>query len=138
MSKKNCIFSAFLVKNEFLSKFDDTEWFVENLWTQLCWKGQLYWYISSLDIHWIEFSIDFWKLVKNPKNAGGECALWEPFQKGGCRYETVLIYQPPNAHVQISWILQRNGSCGREKDLYFLVPILLHAPKNSTIVLIMS
>jgi hypothetical protein len=33
--KKNCIFSAFLVKNEFFPKFDDTEWFVENLWTQL-------------------------------------------------------------------------------------------------------
>jgi hypothetical protein len=31
------------------------------------------WYISSLDIHWIEFSIDFWRLVKNSKNAGGEC-----------------------------------------------------------------
>jgi hypothetical protein len=32
----------------------------------------------------------------------------------------VLIYQPPNgnAHVQISWILQRNGGyAGREKDL---------------------
>jgi hypothetical protein len=28
MSKKNCIFSAFLVKNEFFPKFDDTEWFV--------------------------------------------------------------------------------------------------------------
>jgi hypothetical protein len=23
------------VKNEFFPKFDDTEWFVENLWTQL-------------------------------------------------------------------------------------------------------
>jgi hypothetical protein len=29
------IFSAFLVKNEFFPKFDDTEWFVENLWIQL-------------------------------------------------------------------------------------------------------
>jgi hypothetical protein len=28
-------FSAFLVKNEFFPKFDDTEWFMENLWTQL-------------------------------------------------------------------------------------------------------
>jgi hypothetical protein len=28
MSKKNCIFSAFWVKNEFFPKFDDTEWFV--------------------------------------------------------------------------------------------------------------
>jgi hypothetical protein len=35
MSKKNCIFSAFWVKNLFFSKFDYTEWFVENLWTQL-------------------------------------------------------------------------------------------------------
>jgi hypothetical protein len=34
-----------LVKNEFFPKFDDTEWFVENLWTQLRWKGQLYWKI---------------------------------------------------------------------------------------------
>jgi hypothetical protein len=30
-----CIFSAFFVKIEFFPKFDDTEWFVENLWTQL-------------------------------------------------------------------------------------------------------
>jgi hypothetical protein len=30
-----------LVKNEFFPKFDDTEWFVENLWIQLRWKGQL-------------------------------------------------------------------------------------------------
>jgi hypothetical protein len=35
MLKKNCIFPAFLVKNEFFPKFDDTEWFVENLWIQL-------------------------------------------------------------------------------------------------------
>jgi hypothetical protein len=67
----NCIFSAFLVKNLSL-----------NLMTQNgLWKifGYSYaekvgcigkknqysfaWYISSLDIHWIEFSIDFWKLV---------------------------------------------------------------------------
>jgi hypothetical protein len=46
MSKKNCIFSAFLVKK---------------------------------DMHWIEFSIDFRKLVKNPKNAGGECVHWIEF-----------------------------------------------------------
>jgi hypothetical protein len=26
-----------------------------------------------------------------------------------CRYEMVLIYQPPNAHVRISWILLRNA-----------------------------
>jgi hypothetical protein len=39
----------------------------------LNWQYSFAWYISSLDIHWIEFSIDFWKLVKNPKNAGGEC-----------------------------------------------------------------
>jgi hypothetical protein len=28
-------FRSFLVKNEFFPKFDDTEWFVENLWIQL-------------------------------------------------------------------------------------------------------
>jgi hypothetical protein len=49
MSKKNCIFSAFLVKNEFFPTFDDREWFVENLWIQLRRKGQLYWKILSLD-----------------------------------------------------------------------------------------
>jgi hypothetical protein len=31
----SCIFSAFLVKNEFFPKFYDTESFVENLWIQL-------------------------------------------------------------------------------------------------------
>jgi hypothetical protein len=30
----------------------------------------------------------------------------------------ILIYQPPNVHVRISGILQRNGGGGREKDLY--------------------
>jgi hypothetical protein len=29
--------------------------------------------------------------------------------KGRCHYEMVLIYQPPNAHVQISEILLRNA-----------------------------
>jgi hypothetical protein len=29
-------FLSFLVKNAFFPKFDDTEWFVENLWIQLC------------------------------------------------------------------------------------------------------
>jgi hypothetical protein len=33
--EEKCIFSAFVVKNEFFPKFDDTEWFVENLWIQL-------------------------------------------------------------------------------------------------------
>jgi hypothetical protein len=54
---------------------------VENLWIQLRWKGQLYWKIESVffrllhfffgySLNWI---IDFWKKVKNQKNAGGEC-----------------------------------------------------------------
>jgi hypothetical protein len=37
--------------------------------------------------------------------------------KGRYHYEMVL-YQPPNAHVQISWdfATQRNGHRGRELD----------------------
>jgi hypothetical protein len=32
-----------------------------------------------------------------------------PDSDGRCRYEMVFIYQPPNAHVRISWILVRNA-----------------------------
>jgi hypothetical protein len=35
MSEEKIHFLSFLVKNEFFPKFDDAEWFVENLWIQL-------------------------------------------------------------------------------------------------------
>jgi hypothetical protein len=54
MSKKNCIFSAFLVKNEFFPKFYDTEWFVENLWIKNEFFPKFYdteWFVENL---WIQ------------------------------------------------------------------------------------
>jgi hypothetical protein len=60
--------NKFLVKT--IENVEEKLHFLKLFW----WKQYSFaWYISSLDIHWIEFSIDFWKLVKNPKNAGGEC-----------------------------------------------------------------
>jgi hypothetical protein len=71
-----------LVKNEFFPKFYDTESFVENLWIQLRWKGQLYWKIESVFFRLIHFFFGYslkWilhrllKIGENLKNAGGEC-----------------------------------------------------------------
>jgi hypothetical protein len=72
-----------LVKNEFFPKFDDAEWFVENLWIQLRWKCQLYWKIESVPVffrlihfffgyslNWILYRL--LKIGEKPKN----CWRW--------------------------------------------------------------
>jgi hypothetical protein len=44
-------------------------------------------------------------LAKSP-HAHWVVGEWEPFHRP---FEMVLIYQRPNAHVRISWILLRNA-----------------------------
>jgi hypothetical protein len=106
--------------------------------TQLYWKIEsvFFRYISSLDIHWIEFSIDFWKLVKNQKNAGGECV------KNLINYTSVVTVcwvstgikllrkshrkQPwnmvPDQALQVLWLLVEGPTCRYKRCIVLLSP----------------